>query len=117
METSVVRVRVSDIRPSHQNLKEWMEDERNVYIGRGGVVFIDGKRYPEKASIWANPFKVGESREKCIALYRDYIKRKIRDGEITNTQLEGLRGKRLGCWCKPEACHGDVLLELLSSSL
>jgi hypothetical protein len=24
-----------------------------------------------------------------------------------------LTGKYLCCWCKPEACHGDVLVELL----
>lgn len=25
-----------------------------------------------------------------------------------------LKGKTLGCWCKPEACHGDVLVELVT---
>lgn len=24
-----------------------------------------------------------------------------------------LEGKNLGCWCKPEACHGDILVELI----
>ncbi len=24
------------------------------------------------------------------------------------------RGKALGCWCKPEPCHGDVLVELVT---
>lgn len=28
--------------------------------------------------------------------------------------LPELKG-RLGCWCKPEACHGDVLVELLEA--
>ena len=23
-----------------------------------------------------------------------------------------LKGKTLGCWCKPYPCHGDVLAEL-----
>ena len=27
--------------------------------------------------------------------------------------LEPLRGKVLGCYCKPLACHGDVIVELL----
>jgi hypothetical protein len=26
--------------------------------------------------------------------------------------LVELRGKRLGCWCAPALCHGEVLLEL-----
>jgi hypothetical protein len=29
------------------------------------------------------------------------------------SSLEELRSKRLGCWCAPKACHGDVLIELL----
>jgi hypothetical protein len=28
--------------------------------------------------------------------------------------LDELEGKTLGCFCKPEPCHGDVLLELLT---
>jgi hypothetical protein len=27
--------------------------------------------------------------------------------------LPTLKGKTLGCWCKPEACHGDVLVEFI----
>ena len=26
-----------------------------------------------------------------------------------------LVGKRLGCFCKPEACHGDILADFLNS--
>ena len=29
--------------------------------------------------------------------------------------LPELRGKDLLCWCVPEACHGDVLIELTNS--
>jgi hypothetical protein len=43
---AVVNVKVEYIRPKHKNLSEWMKDENNVYIGRKGVVFIDGKRFP-----------------------------------------------------------------------
>lgn len=28
-------------------------------------------------------------------------------------QLPELKGKTLGCWCKPGKCHGDILLELI----
>jgi hypothetical protein len=27
-------------------------------------------------------------------------------------RVSELAGKRIGCWCKPAACHGDVLAEL-----
>jgi hypothetical protein len=29
------------------------------------------------------------------------------------SEVSSLRGKDLGCWCKPgEACHADVLIEI-----
>jgi hypothetical protein len=29
--------------------------------------------------------------------------------------LHELKDKRLGCYCKPLACHGDVYVELLNA--
>lgn len=109
--TEVVNVKVAYIRPRYKNLKEWMEDPNNIYIGRAGIVFIDSERYPKKASLWANPFKGGE-RSKCIEQYRDYIVKRI-ETEGLHDELGKLKGKRLGCWCKPENCHGDVLVDLI----
>lgn len=36
-ETCVVRVK--DFRPNYNNLREWCEDDKNMYIGRKGIVF------------------------------------------------------------------------------
>jgi len=112
--TKVICVKVKNIRPQYQNLKEWIEDPNNVYIGRGGIVFIDKIRYPKQNSIWANPFKINknETREDVIIKYKKYILNKISSDPKTY-DLEKLRGKTLGCWCKPEKCHGDILIELL----
>lgn len=70
----------------------------DVYIGR--------------PSIWGNPFKVGKdgTREEVIAKYWKWL-------YDTHPTLVGrirkeLRGKVLGCWCAPKACHGDVLAEI-----
>jgi hypothetical protein len=54
----VVNVRVRHIRPAYRDLREWCGDPDNVYIGRSGAVFVDGRRYPERASAFANPFRV-----------------------------------------------------------
>ena len=55
---TVVCVKVKNIRPKYQDLKQWMKGKNNVYIARKGVVFIgtgeNKKRWPEKDSIWAN---------------------------------------------------------------
>jgi hypothetical protein len=122
--TTVVCVKVNNIRPKYSDLQRWNEDPNNVYIGRKGVVFItdvngNKMRYPMYDSLWANPFKIKgtETRETVVSQYREYILNKINRGEITQNDLEALRGKTLGCWCKEKGkdilCHGDVLVELL----
>lgn len=117
METSIVSVRVDDIRPKYRDLYEWCQDSDNIYIGRGYIVTItrNGEtfRYPPP-SPFANPFK-GEN---AIEKYRSYLIDELSSGSITLDQLENLKGKTLGCWCKtkknPEAkCHGDVIVELI----
>ena len=117
--TEIVNVKVKYIRPQYENLQQWMEDENNVYIGRKGVVFIlntdtgNKERFPKKDSIWANPFSVKKyGREGCLEKYKDYIEHKIRT-EPTIYDLNLLKNKKLGCWCKPEKCHGDILIELM----
>ena len=121
METTVSNVKVAFIRPKFNNLLEWCMDCNNIYIGRKGIVFIEKngskERFPKQDSIWANPFKLkGDSEEELTSIlnqYYFYIIDKI-EKENLYDELEKLRGKNLGCWCKPKRCHGDVLLYLLS---
>ena len=79
----------------------------DVYIGRPARGL--------KGSIWGNPFKIGPdgTREQVIEKYRTYI---LSKPELLG-QLESLRGKTLGCWCSPQRCHGDVLIELLGEAV
>ena len=74
----------------------------DVYIGRG--------------SMWGNPFKMGSEadRERVIQAYKKYLKEAILRGEISILDLKTLKGKRLGCYCKPKACHGDILAEIVN---
>ena len=64
----------------------------------------------DRGTMWGNPFRIGKdgSREEVIEKYRAYILRRPH----LLAQLETLQGQVLGCWCKPKACHGDVLAEL-----
>lgn len=113
---SVDNVKVVYIRPEYENLKEWMANKNNIYIGRGRIVYINKQRYPEKDSIFANPFKINDNqtREKALELYEQYIRDKITNNPYFKTELLNLKGKNLGCWCKPEPCHGDILLRLIN---
>jgi len=113
---SIENVKVKYIRPKgYNNLKEWVKDTKNEYIGRAGIVFIDGERYSKRSSPFHNPFKIGKDgdRDEVIDKYRSYIIDNIEKNQTLMKQLINMKGKRLGCWCYPDACHGDVLLELI----
>src|SRR5699024_5883273 len=97
-----------NIRPEYNNLKEWCEDSRNAYIGRGRIVFIDGSRYPPNDSLFANPHRGDGS----IAKYESHLLRLLRD-PYYRMEFVKLKDKNLGCWCKPKPCHGDVILKYL----
>jgi len=72
----------------------------DVYIGR--------------PSIWGNPFEIDKdgTRGEVIDKYRDWL---LGQPELL-AQLASLRGKTLGCWCAPLACHGHVLEELANKT-
>jgi hypothetical protein len=120
----VHNVKVEYIRPQYTNLKEWVADSNNIYIGRHGAIFVDGKRFPPKANVWASPYKLGKdgNRTQVVEKYYKYMKEKLsNDAELVN-ELKSLRGKSLGCWCvesptsscdSPIVCHGQMLIKLL----
>lgn len=113
-ETLVVSVRARNLRLHYANLEKWLEDPNNVYIGRGGIVFIGDKPFSYPGSIWENPIKKTKynTKEQRIKQYEEHIREKI-ESEHLEGELLSLRGKTLGCWCKPEDCHGDVLVRLI----
>ena len=78
----------------------------DVYIGRRATQ--GGWALPE--SVWANPYglRSGRSREESLALYEQYVR--SRPGLLE--ALPNLAGKRIGCWCTPQPCHGDVLVRI-----
>jgi len=112
----IVNVKVAHLRPEYSNLRSWMANPQNVYIGRSGIVFIDKVRFHPRASPWANPFVIGRDgdRDAVCVKYEHHIRGEIAAGRI---HLDELRGKAaLGCWCRPSACHGDILLKLLAET-
>jgi Domain of unknown function (DUF4326) len=88
-----------------------MKEPYDIYIGRG---YHDYKRDIHLIeSKWSNPYRidVDGTREEVIEKYRDYI---INERPDLIASLSELEGKRLGCWCVPNPCHGDVLIELVN---
>jgi hypothetical protein len=68
--------------------------------------------YVGRPSKWGNPFYVEEyGRDLAIQYYRDYL---VSSGLINH--VSELKGKSLVCYCAPQACHADVLMELANES-
>lgn len=85
-------------------------EDFDVYIGRGSKW---GNPYSHMKNTMAK-YEVG-SREEAIEAYRVYITEG--DGRYLLNSLKELEGKVLGCYCKPLACHGDILVELVNKKL
>ena len=79
----------------------------DVYIGRAGK---------GQDGYFGNPFKVNEalSLEGVISKYREYFYERINNDHEFKSRIEQLRGKVLGCFCKPKPCHGDVIVAYLA---
>jgi len=69
----------------------------DVYIGRPGK--------------WGNPFEMSKDHDRydVIQAYRTWL---VAQPELLLSLRDELRGKVLGCWCAPQACHGDILAQL-----
>jgi hypothetical protein len=46
-------------------------------------------------------------------LFRSYFQARIDGDKEFAAEVEGLRGKSLGCFCMPKLCHGMVIVEYL----
>lgn len=76
----------------------------DVYVGRPGP--------------WGNPFSHNDSeraqfkvatREEAIAKFEEWFRAQP---ELVQRAKTLLKGKVLGCWCHPKACHADVLARI-----
>lgn len=69
---------------------------------------------PPQFGCFGNPYPVEKyGREKCIEMYREYFYKKIEEDSAFKEAVLSLRGKTLGCFCKPLSCHGDIIKEWL----
>jgi hypothetical protein len=91
-----------------------MRDDYDVYIGRGkdphSLEWGEwGNRFSHRESGSATVTRAN-SVEEAIESYRSELWQRLRDGRLGVEKLAALKGKRLGCWCAPGPCHGEVLV-------
>lgn len=83
----------------------------------------DGAVYVGRPSKWGNPFThipdgtlakyVVDTRDEAVDRYREYL---LTENPLL-ADLHELRGKDLVCWCAPQRCHADILLELANAGI
>ena len=89
METKVVNIR---------------NHKYDVYIGRAGR---------GQDGYFGNPFalKADEARGSSLEKYRKYFNNRLETDPEFRRRILALKGKTLGCFCKPHPCHGDIIAE------
>lgn len=81
------------------------KEKYDVYIGRPskwGNCFTHLKHL-------GGPTVIVDTREEAVSRYEEWLR------EQPDLMLEvkrELKGKVLGCWCSPLACHGEVLVRI-----
>lgn len=69
---------------------------------------------PPESGCFGNPFKMEQyGRDECIRLFREYFLERVEKDAVFREAVLSLRGKRLGCFCKPQECHADTIKEWL----
>lgn len=94
MPTTVVNIRLAK--------------EYDVYIGRAGH---------GKSGYFGNPYHLlpGQPRGSTLDKFRQYFYDRIATDSEFATKVLALKDHTLGCFCKPYACHGDIIAEWLDN--
>lgn len=121
---AIVSRAVEQVRPEY----EWSESEldRRAIVENGGTVVANMHQETDRALIhwakttgrfaridrnsdWGNPFEIPSDgdRDTVCDSYEIFFPRKF----SLHNRLDELKGKVLGCWCFPQRCHGDFLVE------
>lgn len=67
-------------------------------------------------SCLGNPFAVQTyGREGCIGKFKTYFYERLEKEPSFVEYVKSLRGKTLGCFCKPLSCHLDIVKEWLDN--
>lgn len=79
----------------------WKRDaDCDVYVGR--------------PSPFGNPFKIGRdgTRQQVLAKYEEHL---FKHPKLVARARKELKGKKLGCFCKPKACHAEILAKYIDT--
>ena len=99
----------------------------DVYIGRGieyHTHMLAKNIKPGEKGWLGNPHPIGwcdicsayHTRDECIDKFKEDFYKKIKSDAGFKKSVLSLQGKRLGCYCKPKNCHGDIIKQWIEAS-
>lgn len=107
----VVNSKVDFLRagtPRYENLAEWKAVPGHIYISAKLKYVV-----ATEDSIWRTPYHrlEKENKEAGLQAYEKYV----RENTELLRQIPHLSdtATELACWCRPDRCHGDVLVKLI----
>ncbi len=94
------------------NKRNHVPTREDIYIGRPSPL---GNPFSHLDNTLAQ-FKV-RNRDEAVEKYRDWILEKIEAEDPRVLHALGMiqANSNLVCWCKPCACHGDIIKEILET--
>lgn len=75
-------------------------------------------QYIGRGTVFGNPFYIGKNgtREEVIEKYKLWFQLQLQDA-FFKAQVLKLKGKVLGCYCAPKACHGHIIADYLDNGI
>lgn len=84
------------------------QENYDVYIGRAGH---------GQSGYYGNPIKrnYDERPGSTLARYKKYFDARLQTDPLFKERIKALKGLKLGCFCKPNPCHGDIIAAYVNS--
>jgi len=103
------------------NIRNLDPEAYNIYVGRRKALLLS--KYEDipglkDGSVFGNPFRSKDDLVSTLERYREYFYENLdRFEPILSEVIEEARKRTvcLVCWCKPKACHGDIIAEYMNS--
>jgi len=111
------------------NKKSGSDHQQSTLLGNPTTEIVNVQKHGkervtmiDRDTVFGNKFVLEEdggsyTREESIEKYREWFKEKIKKDPEFRKAVHDLTGEKLGCWCKPKPCHGDVILEYLRGQM
>lgn len=99
------------VQPPHYYIQN---EEKYIYTHRLQLTEAETEK-PIADSKWHNPYRIGKdgTREVVIKKFVEYLRCKP---ELIESLYELQGDKILGCYCFPQPCHGNVLIDILDGN-